>query len=146
MSGSEKIYKAHTKFRFVELAKYRKQHKNNQQAGSLIMRPPAFLYTCKYHFSRGVQMPSLNTLRGNMVKLYHVQCSNECKVGWVSLFTRMFAIRSQRISGKDSIMRLFQNMRRQRIRATKRRGRVPRNIMAIPIKKKTKRQHPFDNQ
>ena len=59
---------------------------------------------------------------------------------------RISAIRSQRISGKNSIMRLFQNMRKQRIRATKRRGRVPRNIMAIPIKKKTKRQHPFDNQ
>ena len=42
---------------------------------------------------------------------------------------RMSAIRLQRISGKYSIMRLFQNMRRQRIRATKRRGRVPRNIM-----------------
>lgn len=59
---------------------------------------------------------------------------------------RMSAIRLQRISGKDSIRRLSRNMRRQRIRATKRRGRVPRNIMAIPIKKKTKRQHPFDNQ
>ena len=30
-------------------------------------------------------------------------------------------------------------------RATKRRGRVPRNIMAIPIKRRTKRQRPFDN-
>ena len=59
---------------------------------------------------------------------------------------RMSAIRSQRISGKNSIMRLSLNMRKQRIRATKRRGRVPRNIMAIPIKRRTKRQHPFDNQ
>ena len=59
---------------------------------------------------------------------------------------RMSAIRSQRISGKNSIMRLSRNMRKQRIRATKRRGRVPRNIMAIPIKRRTKRQHPFDNQ
>ena len=58
---------------------------------------------------------------------------------------RMFAIRLQRISGKNSIMRLSRNMRKQRIRATKRRGRVQRNIMAIPIKKRTKRQHPFDN-
>ena len=32
-----------------------------------------------------------------------------------------------------------------RIRATKRLGRVLRNIMAIPIKRRTKRQHPFDN-
>ena len=46
---------------------------------------------------------------------------------------RMSAIRSQRISGKNSIMRLSLNMRKQRIRATKRRGRVPRNIMTIPI-------------
>ena len=59
---------------------------------------------------------------------------------------RMSAIRSQRISGKNSIMRLSRNMRKQRIRATKRRGRVPRNIMAIPIKRRTKRQRPFDNQ
>ena len=59
---------------------------------------------------------------------------------------RMSAIRSQRISGKNSIMRLSLNMRKQRIRATKRRGRVPRNSMAIPIKRRTKRQHPFDNQ
>lgn len=62
-----------------------------------------------------------------------------------SLSTRMSAIRSQRISGKNSIMRLSLNMRKQRIRATKRRGRVPRNIMAIPIKRRTKRQRPFDN-
>ena len=58
---------------------------------------------------------------------------------------RISAIRSQRISGKNSIRRLSLNMRRQRIRATKRRGRVPRNSMAIPIKRRTKRQHPFDN-
>ena len=58
---------------------------------------------------------------------------------------RMSAIRSQRISGKNSIMRLSRNMRKQRIRATKRRGRVQRNIMAILIKIRTKRQHPFDN-
>ena len=58
---------------------------------------------------------------------------------------RISAIRSQRISGKNFTRRLSLNMRKQRIRATKRRGRVPRNIMAIPIKKKTKRQHPFDN-
>ena len=31
-------------FQFAELAKYRKQHKNNQQAGSLITRLPAFFY------------------------------------------------------------------------------------------------------
>ncbi|GAA6493268.1 hypothetical protein K280104A7_28320 [Candidatus Bariatricus faecipullorum] len=62
-----------------------------------------------------------------------------------SLSIRMSAIRSQRISGKNSIMRLSLNMRKQRIRATKRRGRVPRNIMAIPIKRRTKRQRPFDN-
>ena len=35
-----------------------------------------------------------------------------------SLSTRMSAIRSQRISGKNSIMRLSLNMRKQRIRAT----------------------------
>ena len=38
---------------------------------------------------------------------------------------------------------LSRNMRKQRIRATKRRGRVPRNIMAIPIKRRTKRHTPF---
>ena len=59
---------------------------------------------------------------------------------------RISAIRSQRISGKNSTRRLSLNMRKQRIRATKRRGRVPRNSMAIPIKRRTKRQHPFDNQ
>ena len=59
--------------------------------------------------------------------------------------TRMSVIRLQRISGKNSIMRLSQNMRKQRRRATKRRGRVPRNIMAIQIKRRTKRQRPFDN-
>ena len=59
---------------------------------------------------------------------------------------RISAIRLQRISGKNSTRRLSLNMRRQRIRATKRRGRVPRNSMAIPIKRRTKRQHPFDNQ
>ena len=64
----------------------------------------------------------------------------------VSQSIRMSAIRSQRISGKDFTMRLSRNMRKQRIRATKRRGRVPRNIMAIPIKKRTKRRRPFDNQ
>ena len=58
---------------------------------------------------------------------------------------RMSAIRSQRISGKNSIMRLSRNMRKQRIRAMKKLGRVLRNIMAIPIKRRTKRQHPFDN-
>ena len=58
---------------------------------------------------------------------------------------RISAIRSQRISGKNSTRRLSLNMRKQRIRATKRRGRVPRNIMAIPIKRRTKRQRPFDN-
>ena len=45
-----------------------------------------------------------------------------------------------------SIMRLLQNMRKQRIRATKRQEKVQRNIMAIPIKRRTKRRRPFDNQ
>ena len=58
---------------------------------------------------------------------------------------RMSAIWSQRISGKNSTRILSLNMRKQRIRATKRRGRVPRNSMAIPLKRRTKRQHPFDN-
>ena len=50
-------------------------------ADSLITRPPSFLYTCKYRFSRGVQMnPLLNTPRIIMVRLYQVQCANECKV------------------------------------------------------------------
>ena len=61
----------------VELAKYRKQHKNNQQAGSLITRLPAFFYACKCHFSRGCSNePPLNTPGENKVKLYQVQCSN----------------------------------------------------------------------
>ena len=42
---------------------------------------------------------------------------------------RMSAIRLQRISGKNSIMRLSLNMRKQRIRATKRQEKVQRNIM-----------------
>lgn len=47
------------KFQFAELAKYRKLYSNNQQAGSLITRLPAFFYACKCHFSRGVQMNPL---------------------------------------------------------------------------------------
>ena len=39
----------------------------------------------------------------------------------------------------------WKDMRKQRIRAMKKLGRVLRNIMAIPIKRRTKRQHPFDN-
>ena len=58
---------------------------------------------------------------------------------------RMSAIRSQRISGRSSIMRLLQSMRKQRIRALKRQGRMPRRIMEIRIKTRIKRQHPFDN-
>ena len=51
-------------FQFAELAKYRKQHKNNQQAGSLITRLPVFFYACKCHFSRGCSNePPLNTPR-----------------------------------------------------------------------------------
>ena len=69
-----------SQFKFAELAKYRKQHKNNQQAGSLITRLPAFFYACKCHFSRGCSNePPLNTPRGNKVKLYQVQCSNESR-------------------------------------------------------------------
>ena len=65
-------------FQFAELAKYRKLYNNNQQAGGLITRLPAFFYACKCHFSRGVQTnPLLNTPRIIIVKLYQVQCSNE---------------------------------------------------------------------
>ena len=65
-------------FQFAELAKYRKQHKNNQQAGSLITRLPALFYACKCHFSGGCSNETpLNTPRGNKVKLYQVQCPNE---------------------------------------------------------------------
>ena len=85
-------------FQFAELAKYRKQHKNNQQAGSLITRLPAFFYACKCHFSRGCSNePPLNTPRGNKVKLYQVQCSNESLQLWIlsehaemSLFAGLF--------------------------------------------------------
>ena len=55
-----------------------------------------------------------------------------------SAYNAMAAIRDQRISGKNSIMRLSLNMRKQRIRATKMQERVQRNIMAIPIKRRTK--------
>ena len=73
-----------SQFLFAELAKYRKQHKNNQQAGSLITRLPAFFYACKCHFSRGCsnELP-LNTPSGNKVKLYQAQCSNEPILLWV---------------------------------------------------------------
>lgn len=65
------IFNRTNKFQFVELAKYRKLYKNNQQAGGLIMRLPAIFYACKCHFSMSVQMnPSLNSPRQNMVKLY----------------------------------------------------------------------------
>ena len=93
---------------------------------------------CVWDAEEGLFMPDFDVTivyEGNIEKGYSRSQS-----------IRMSAIRSQRISGKNSIMRLSRNMRKQRIRATKRRGRVPRNIMAIPIKRRTKRQHPFDNQ
>ena len=43
-------------FKFVGLTRYRKQNKNNQQAGGIIMRPPAIFYACKCHFSKGVHL------------------------------------------------------------------------------------------
>jgi len=46
-------------FQFAELAKYRKQHKNNQQAGSLITRLPAFFYAASAISQGGVQMNPL---------------------------------------------------------------------------------------
>ena len=58
---------------------------------------------------------------------------------------RISAIRSQRISGKNSTMRLSRNMRKQRIRAMKRQGRMQRRIMETRIRTRIKRQHPFDN-
>ncbi len=48
-----------------------------------------------------------------------------------------------RISGRSSIMRLLQNMRKQRIRATKKQGRMPNRTTEIPTG--IKRIHPFDN-
>ncbi len=83
-----------------------------------------------------------------VMESFSYQCHLIRQSRWTSRasrYIRMSATRSQRILGKNSIMRLFQNMRKQRIRATKRLGRVPRSIMEIPIKRRTKRQHPFDN-
>jgi hypothetical protein len=62
-------------------------------------------------------------------------------LGLARIILLLFAM----VAGKDSIMRLSRNMRKQRIRATKKQERVLRNIMAIQIKRRTKRQHPFDN-
>ena len=53
-------------FQFAELAKYRKQHKNNQQAGSLITRLPAFMPASAI-FKGCSNEPPLNTPRGNKV-------------------------------------------------------------------------------
>ena len=44
---------------------------------------------------------------------------------------------------ESSIMRLLQNMRKQRIRATKKQGRMPNRTTEIPTG--IKRIHPFDN-
>ena len=89
-------------FQFAELAKYRKQHKNNQQAGSLITRLPAFFYACKCHFSRGCSNePPLNTPRGNKVKLYQVQCSNESMHMWVLSKLIMELLIARGFKGKD---------------------------------------------
>ena len=92
---------------------------------------------CVWDAEEGLFMPDFDVTivyEGNIEKGYSRSQS-----------IRMSAIRSQRISEKDSTMRLSRNMRKQRIRAMKKLGRVLRNIMAIPIKRRTKRQHPFDN-
>ncbi len=61
------------------------------------MRLPAIFYACKCHFSRGCSNePPLNTPRGNKVKLYQVQCSNE------SLFVRVLS--------ESELMSLYPNI------------------------------------
>ena len=101
----------------------------------------------RIYFENSFIVNNINIVQGKeKISLY--QCLLIRQSRWTSRASqsiRMSAIRSQRISGKNSIMRLSRNMRKQRIRATKRRGRVQRNIMAILIKRRTKRQHPFDN-
>ena len=95
-----------SQFQFVELTKYTKLYKNNQQAGSLTMRLTAFLYACKYHFSRGVQMALLNTPRKNMVKLYQVQCSNESLlVRTLSKLELMSLYPNRRLTGYSTIIK-----------------------------------------
>lgn len=65
-------------FQLAGQTRHRKQHKNNQRAGGLITRLPAFILCLQVPFFRRCSIePSLNTPRKNMVKLYHVQCSNE---------------------------------------------------------------------
>ena len=46
---------------FVELTKYRKLYKNNQQAGGLITRLPAIFFMLASAIPQGVQMPPLWT-------------------------------------------------------------------------------------
>ena len=101
-----------------------------------------------YYEQDGMVVTLGNWLNGRAKRKSLYQCLLIRQSRWTSRAsqsTRMSAIRSQRISGKNSIMRLSRNMRKQRIRATKGRGRVQRNIMAIPIKRRIKRLHPFDN-
>ena len=100
----------------------------------------------RIYFENSFIVNNIISCRAKRKSLY--QCLLIRQSRWTSRAsqsTRMSAIRSQRISGKNFIMRLSLNMRKQRIRATKRRGRMPRNIMAIPIKRRIKRQRPFDN-
>ena len=51
--------------------------------------------------------------------------------------------KDQEYQSGSSIMRLLQNMRKQRIRATKKQGRMPNRTTEIPTG--IKRIHPFDN-
>ena len=142
-------------------ARIREPEKEETQKRDRIQEMPEFSVTvtpyeregsnikglARIYFENSFIVNNINIVQGKEKKSLY-QCLLIKQSRWmsrVSLFTRMFAIRSQRISGKNSIMRLSRNMRKQRIRAMKKLGRVLRNIMAIPIKRRTKRQHPFDN-
>ena len=129
-------------------ARIKEPEKEETQKQDRTQEMPEFSVTVTPYEREGSNIKGLARIYFEKRKSLY-QCHLIRQSRWMSrasLSIRMSAIRSQRISGKNSIMRLSLNMRKQRIRATKRRGRVPRNIMAIPIKRRTKRQRPFDNQ
>ena len=67
-------------FQFAELAKYRKQHKNNQQAGSLIMRLPAFFYANKCRHTDYEIIKKLEQVFDSIFIIFTQKTSKKCKI------------------------------------------------------------------
>ena len=119
-------------------AKIREPEKAETQTQGKTQEMPEFSVTVTPYEREG------SNIKAKRKSLY--QCLLIKQSRWTSTanrFIRMSAIRSQRISGRSSIMRLLQNMRKQRIRATKKQGRMPNRTTEIQTR--IKRIHPFDN-